>query len=101
MKKPAKLLKKSISVKSYQGGGFRLIIGVGKSTLFSFSHHSPYWHCKCEMENMLNQHDKLNKSTYKSIQIGRWRWVASDTRKRMHCNESRKTYTKLKKVGKK
>lgn len=82
MKKPAKLHKKAIEINPYPDGGFRLTIKASKATLFTFAYHSPYWLAKCEMENMIYTHNESNKSTYKSIRIGRWRWVDSDTRKR-------------------
>lgn len=101
MKKPSSIHKKSTKITPHQFGGFGLVIKAVKGTLLTYTSHSPYWFAKCELEKMLKEHDDLLKSNYKSLQIGRWRWVESDTRKRMHCDETRKTYTRLKKVGKK
>jgi len=81
--KPANLSKKSIEILPYKDGGFRLIINAAGAIFLNFSRHSPYWHCRVEMANMIADKELFNKSTYKSIQIGRWRWVDSVTRKRV------------------
>ena len=83
MVKPPSLSKKSIETLPYKDGGFRLIISSANATLFTFAHHSPYWHCRVEMANMIADEELFNKSTYKSIKIGRWRWVDSISRKRV------------------
>jgi len=90
MKKPAKFYKKAMEIKPCPEGGFRLIIMAANAALFTFANHSPYWFAKRKMEGMFYEKDEFNKSTYKSILIGRWRWVDSETRKRVGRKYDRK-----------
>lgn len=80
--KPPSLSKKSIEIIPHKDGGFELIIRAANTILFGFSDHSAYWHCRVKMTSMIADEELFNKSTYKSIKIGRWRWVDSLTRKR-------------------